>query len=238
MAASGNPANDSGIPFRLITSAPRTRELTGAVDLLSYYGLREVHEKFCQKPLPASIGESLYLKNVVGDIEIRKGDGMELGQLMGPDFESMSVHIHQFEIDTLQQAFTLRESGSISLPEADRGIPTISGKVKEESKDKDRKHKKHKKHKDRHKDKEKDRDKDKERHKDREKERDKDKDKEKSRDKDRNKKRENGDDSSKKHHKKKRKHDGDEEEGEAHKHKKKKHKHSSKAEVPEQLMVR
>lgn len=236
MAASGNPANDSGIPFRLITSAPRTRELTGAVDLLSYYGLREVHEKFCQKPLPASIGESLYLKNVVGDIEIRKGDGMELGQLMGPDFESMSVHIHQFEIDTLQQAFTLRESGSISLPEADRGIPTISGKVKEESKDKDRKHKKHKKHKDRHKDKERDRDKDKERHKD--KERDKDKDKEKSRDKDRSKKRENGDDSSKKHHKKKRKHDGDEEEGEAHKHKKKKHKHSSKAEVPEQLMVR
>lgn len=230
MAASGNSANDSSGPFRLITSAPRTRELTGAVDLLSYYGLKEVHEKFCQKPIPASIGDSLYLKNIVGDIDIRKGDEMELGQLMELDFDNVSVHIHQFEIDTLQQAFTLRESGPISLPEADRGIPTISGKAKDESKDKDRKHKKHKKHKDRHKDKERDKDKDKERH--------KDKDKEKSRDKDRSKKKENGDDSSKKHHKKKRKHDGDEEEGEAHKHKKKKHKHSTKAEAPEQLMIR
>eukprot|EP00250_Pteridium_aquilinum_P012887 c21006_g1_i1 orf=317-1027(+) len=236
MAASGNRTDEFGIPFRLITAAPRVRELTGAADLLSYYGLRDWHEKFCQKPLPASIGESHYLRNVVGDIDIRKGEGMELGQLMGPDAESAIVHIHQFEIDTLQQAFTLRESGSISLPEADRGVPTISGKLKEEPKDKDRKHKKHKKHKDRHKDKEKDRDKDKERHKDRDKERDKDKDKEKSRDKDRSKKRENGED--KKHHKKKRKHDGDEEEGEATKHKKKKHKHSSKTEVPEQLMIR
>ncbi|KAH7282137.1 hypothetical protein KP509_35G014300 [Ceratopteris richardii] len=231
MDATDNRTDDANGPFRLITSAPRSRELTGAVDLLGHYGLRDLHEKFCQRPLPASVGES-YLRNVVGDTEIRKGEGMELGQLLGPDMEAISVHIHPIEMDILQKSFTLKESGSISLPEVDRGIPTISGRVKDESKDRDRKHKKHKKHKDRHKDKEKDRDKDK--HKDRDK--DKDKDKEKSRDKDKSKKRENGEE--KKHHKKKRKHDGDEEEGEGHKHKKKKHKHSSKGDVQEKIVTR
>lgn len=86
--------------------------------MVSHYGLRDYHEKFCQKPLPASIGESRYLKNVVGDIDIRKGEGMELGQLLGSDYEDLNVHIHQFDVDILQQAFILRESGSISLPEA------------------------------------------------------------------------------------------------------------------------
>ncbi|MCO5557275.1 hypothetical protein L7F22_010836 [Adiantum nelumboides] len=118
MAASGNRIDDSGGSFRLITSAPRNRELTGAADLLSHYGLRDLHEKFCQKPLPASVGESHYLRNVVGDIEIRKGEGMELGQLLGPDNEAAGLHIHPFDSDVLQQAFTLRESGPISLPEA------------------------------------------------------------------------------------------------------------------------
>ena len=93
------------------------RELTGAVDLLSYYGLREQYDKFCQKPLPASIGESHYLKDVVGDIEIRKGDDMELGQLLGPENENFNVHLRQFDVDILQQAFSLKESGPTSLPE-------------------------------------------------------------------------------------------------------------------------
>lgn len=232
MAAPGNRSEECGAHFRLITAAPRLRELTGAVDLLSHYALRDQYETFCIKPLPVSIGESHYLKNVVGDTDIRKGEGMELGQLLGSDTENSSVQIREFDLDVLHQAFSLRESGPTSLPEADRGIPTISVRVKEEQKDKDKKHKKHKKHKDRHKDR--DKDKDKERHKDREKEKDKEKDK----DKDHNKKRENGEDRSKKHHKKKRKHDGDDEEGEPHKHKKKKHKHSSKSEAPELIKNR
>lgn len=231
MAAPGNRPEESASQFRLITAVPRPRELTGAVDLLSHYGLRDQYEAFCRKPLPLSIGESHYLKNVVGETEIRKGEGMELGQLLGAGMETLNVHIQPFDVDVLHQAFSLKESGSISLPEADRGIPTMSGRVKEELKDKDKKHKKHKKHKDRHKEREKDKDKDK--HKEREKDKDKDKEKEKDHEKDRDKKRENGEDRSKKHHKKKRKHDGDDEEGEGHKHKKKKHKHSSKTEMPE-----
>lgn len=93
------------------------RELTGAVDLLSYYGLREQYDKFCLKVLPASIGESHYLKDVVGDIDIRKGEDMELGQLLGLENENFNVHLHQFNIDILQQAFSFKESGLISLPE-------------------------------------------------------------------------------------------------------------------------
>lgn len=229
MAAPSHRPDESSLHFRLIAATPRPRELTGAVDLLSYYGLRNHYETGFRTPLPVSIGEGRYLKNVVGNTDIRKGEGMELGQLLGPDAENCNEHIHEFDLDVLRQAFSLRVSAPILLPEADCGIPTISGAVKEELKNKDKKHKKHKKHKDRNKDREKD--KDKERHKDRGKEdKQKDKEKEKVREKEHNKKRENGDDRSKKHHKKKRKHNGNDEDGE--KHKKKKHKHSSKAEVP------
>lgn len=216
MAASSNRAEEADSVFHLISTAPRTKELTGATDLISHYGLRAYHDHFCKKPLPASIAETPYLNNVVGDTEIRKGEGMELGQLL-EDLPTMDVgpHIQPFELERLRQAFELRETGPIQLPEADRGLLTISGKVKHDHKDKDKKHKKHK---DKDKDKDKEHKKHKHRHKDKDKDRDKKKDKSGSH--------ENGDDRSKKHHKKKRKHDGNEEEGDSHKHKKRKHKDS------------
>ncbi|KAH9310970.1 hypothetical protein KI387_026005, partial [Taxus chinensis] len=194
------------------------RELTGAIDLINQFGLRAHHDYFCKKPLPASIAETPYLNNVVGDTEIRKGEGMELDQLIQePPTMDIGSRIQPFDLETLRQVLELRENGPIQLPEADRGLPTISGKVKIEHKDKEKKHKKHK-----EKDKEKDREhkKHKHRHKDKDKEKDKDKKKDKSGS------HENGDDKSKKHHKKKRKHDGNEEEGDSHKHKKRKHKNS------------
>ncbi|KAL3685104.1 hypothetical protein R1sor_003126 [Riccia sorocarpa] len=189
--------------FRLLSAVgPRQRELTGAIDLVQHYGLSDLYNYFCKSTLPVAIADTQYLQQVVGDTEIRKGEGMELGQLVDPSAEqhfTQSVTVQPLDLQLLQWAFTLQENKPIQLPEADRGLPTISGNVKE---DKDRKHKKkHKKHKHRHKDKDK-----------------KEKDKDAS-------KGENGEDRSKKHKKKKRKHEGGEDDAEGHKHKKKKDKH-------------
>ncbi|KAH8973880.1 hypothetical protein BDL97_01G071000 [Sphagnum fallax] len=213
--------NDAGF-FRLLAVEPRVQELTGAVDLLTHYSLREHYETFCKKPLPPSLAETHYLQNVVGDTEIRRGEGMELGELVQvagtSGMPSESVTFHPLNFEMLRQAFTLRETGPISLPESERGLPTFSNKVKKELDDKDKKHKKkHKKHK--HRDKDKDRDKEKEK---------KDRDK----DKDQGAKAINGEDRSRKHHKKKRRHEGEGKEGDGNKHKSKKHKHSSKVEDP------
>ncbi|XP_031406245.1 mediator of RNA polymerase II transcription subunit 19a-like isoform X2 [Punica granatum] len=123
------------------------RELTGAVDLLSHFKLQQHYDFFCKRSLPLSISDTHYLHHVVGDTEIRKGEGMQLAELIQ---------------DTSQS----RDANS------EKGEPTIPSKLKGESKDKEKKHKKHrerdsekdrehKKHKHRHKDRSKDRDKDK-----------------------------------------------------------------------------
>lgn len=205
--------------FRLLSAAPRTRELTGAVDLISHYQLREHYESFCKKPLSTKVSDSNYLSNVVGDTELRRGEGMELSQLIsGPAMTSMPsdrVPFQPFDLEVLRKAFTLKEAGPIFLPESERGVPVAKGdeeKKKKHKKDRDRHHKK-------------DRDKDKDKDKDKKKDRDKDKKREKDKDKDRSKS-ENGE---KKHKKKKRKHEVEEGE-DGHKHKSKKHKHSLKVE--------
>lgn len=199
------------------------RELTGAVDLINHYKLLGHHDFFCKKSLPLSIADTHYLHNLVGDTEIRKGEGMQLDQLIQNTSYSRerNTRIQPFDLDILREAFQLRETAPIDLPSAEKGIPTIAGKSKSESKDKERKHKKHK-----DKDKDKDRDKDKEhkkrkhRHKDRSKDKDKDKDKDKEKKKDRS-----------GHQDKKRKHDGDEDINDLHKHKKSKHKSSKMDEM-------
>lgn len=195
------------------------RELTGAVDLISHYKLQPHYDFFCKKSLPLSISDTHYLHNVVGDTEIRKGEGMQLDQL----FQDASVsretiaRIQPFDLDTLREAFQLRETAPVDLPASEKGIPTVAAKSKSESKDKEKKHKKHK---DKDKEKDKEHKKHKHRHKDRTKDKDKDKKKEKSSHHD------SGAEHSKKHHEKKRKHDGDEEINDIHKHKKSKHKSS------------
>ncbi|KAM3298291.1 hypothetical protein ACQJBY_039978 [Aegilops geniculata] len=177
------------------------RELTGAVDLISQYKLESHHDFFCKRPLPLAISDTHYLHNVVGDTEIRKGEGMELDQLVQNAYlRDKPPHIKPFDMETLGQAFQLRETAPVDLPSAEKGIPTISGKPKSESKDKERKHKKHK---------DKDKDREHKKHKHRHKDRSKDKDKDKDRKKD-------------KHHEKKRKHEGTEDLVDVHKHKKSK----------------
>ncbi|KAK6944285.1 hypothetical protein RJ641_025387 [Dillenia turbinata] len=200
------------------------RELTGAVDLLSQFQLLPHHDFFCKRSLPLSISDTHYLHNLVGDTEIRKGEGMQLDQLIQNASYSRETNarMQPFDLDTLREAFQLRETGPIDLPSADKGTPTISGKSKGESKDKEKKHKKHK---DRDKEKDREHKKHKHRHKDRSKDKDKEKKKEKSGHHD------SGNEHSRKHHEKKRKHDGEEEVNDIHRHKKSKHKSSKIDEV-------
>ncbi|KAL6893549.1 hypothetical protein ACP4OV_007647 [Aristida adscensionis] len=184
------------------------RELSGAVDLISRYKLLNHHSFFCKKPLPLAISDTNYLNNVVGDTEIRKGEGMELDQLFQNSYPSeKTAYIQPFDMETLGQAFQLRETARVDLPSAEKGTPTISGKPKMKSKDKVKKHKKHK-EKDR--DKEKEQKKHKHRHKERSRDKDKDKDKDKEKKKDKSGTHDLGGDHSKKHEKdqKKRKLEG------------------------------
>ncbi|XP_024454721.1 mediator of RNA polymerase II transcription subunit 19a isoform X1 [Populus trichocarpa] len=209
------------------------RELTGAVDLISHFKLLPHHEFFCKRSLPLSIADTHYLHNVVGDTEIRKGEGMQLDQLIQNTSRDSNAHIEPFDLDVLREAFQLKETTPIDLPSAEKGTPTIAGKSKVESKDKDRKHKKHK-ERDKEKEKEKEHKKRKHRHKD--KDRSKDKDKEKK--KDRSGHHDSGADHSKKHHDKKRKHDGDEDLNDVHKHKKKRmHQTTRRAPVQMHLLL-
>jgi len=155
----------------------------------------------------------------VGDTEIRKGEGMQLDQLIQDTSYSRGTNarIQPFDLDVLREAFQLRETAPIDLPLAEKGIPTTAGKSKSESKDKERKHKKHK-------DRDREKDKEHKKHKHRHKDRSKDKDKEKKKDKSGH--HDSGAEPSNKHHEKKRKHDGDEDLNDIHSHKKSKHKSS------------
>ncbi|URE18945.1 Mediator of RNA polymerase II transcription subunit [Musa troglodytarum] len=193
------------------------RELTGAVDLIKHYKLSALHDFFCKRTLPSSISDTHYLRNVVGETEIRKGEGMELGQLFqsAPYLRETTAQIQQFDLEILGEAFQLRDTAPIELPSSKKGMPTISGKSNGDSKDKERKHRKHK-------DKDREKDKEHKKHKHRHKDRTKDKVKEKKKDK--SGRHESGGDHSKKHHEKKRKHDGNEDSVDNHKHKKSKHK--------------
>ncbi|TYJ21345.1 hypothetical protein E1A91_A08G058300v1 [Gossypium mustelinum] len=153
------------------------RELSGAVDLVSRYNLLVHHDFFCKKHLPMSILDTHYLHTVVGGTEIRKGEGMLLGQLIQNTSynRETNVHLQPFDLDILTDAFDLRETTPVELPENEKGVPTIFGKSKGEAKDKDKeKEKKHKKRKDREKDKNKENKKLKHRHKDKDKETKKD----------------------------------------------------------------
>jgi hypothetical protein len=97
------------------------RELNGAVDLISHYKLSAHHDFFCKRPLPAAISDTHYLHNVVGDTEIRKGEGMELDQLVRNGLysclkDTASANIRKFDLEMLGRAFQLRETTPVDLP--------------------------------------------------------------------------------------------------------------------------
>lgn len=95
------------------------RELTGAVDLLSHYKLQQHYEFFCKRSVPLSISDAHYLHHVVGETEIRKGEGMQLAQLVQdtPHSRDSNVRIQTFDLDVLKDAFPLKENGFVELPQ-------------------------------------------------------------------------------------------------------------------------
>ncbi|XP_050230673.1 mediator of RNA polymerase II transcription subunit 19a-like isoform X2 [Mercurialis annua] len=133
------------------------RELCGAVDLVNQFKLWPHHEYFCKRSLPLSVSGTHYLQNVVGDTEIRKGEGMELDQLFQNTLymRERKAHMHTFDLGVLSEAFQMRETTPVSLPCAEKGIPTndslkleerilrMHKKHKKKNKDKDRTKHKH-----------------------------------------------------------------------------------------------
>lgn len=98
--------------------SPGPRELTGAVDLISHFKLLPHYEFFCKRPLPVSVADTHYLHNVVGDTEVRKGDGMQLDQLIqnASSSRDTNARIQPFDLDVLKEAFQLRETAPVDLP--------------------------------------------------------------------------------------------------------------------------
>ncbi|GMN22405.1 hypothetical protein TIFTF001_050206 [Ficus carica] len=127
----------------LFLASIRPRELGGAADLISQFKLWPHYESFCKKSIPLSISETRYLHNVVGDTEIRKGEGMELDQLFRNASHSRerNTHMHLFDLDILGDAFRMRETTSVNLCFAEKGIPTSGPKLKSELKEEERKRK-------------------------------------------------------------------------------------------------
>ncbi|KAM3380320.1 hypothetical protein P3S68_005893 [Capsicum galapagoense] len=124
----------------------RSRELGGSVDLLDHYKLGKHLDFFCNRSLPPSISGTQYLRNVVGDTEIKKGEGMEPNQLSKNSsyVRHQCVHLHPFGLDLLTDAFQLREATSadhllegIVLPS---GAPNLKNEYKEKKQHKKIKH--------------------------------------------------------------------------------------------------
>ncbi|XP_050368059.1 mediator of RNA polymerase II transcription subunit 19a-like isoform X2 [Argentina anserina] len=111
------------------------RELGAAADLINQFRLCPFHEFFCKKSLPLS--ETHYLHNVVGDTKIRKGEGMELDQLLlkTPHTRERKANIHPFDFGMLSEAFRIKETTRVHLHSVEKGILTDY---------KERKHKKNK----------------------------------------------------------------------------------------------
>lgn len=92
------------------------REVTGARDLISHFKLLPHHDFFCKNSRPVSVLDTHYLSNVVGDTEIRKGEGMQLDQLVQATLSrDKSACIKPFNLDVLGEAFHLQESASVNL---------------------------------------------------------------------------------------------------------------------------
>ncbi|CAN8252341.1 unnamed protein product [Cochlearia groenlandica] len=157
------------------------RELCGALDLVNRYKLLPHHDFFCNRSLPRSLSDARYLRNMVGETDIRKGEGMQLDQLITHPSLSRDTTTHAriqpFVLDELKAAFEIFDTAPVELLPAEKGAPTIASKSKSESRDRDRKHRKHK---DKNKEKDGEHKKHKHKRKDRSKDEDRDRNKEKT----------------------------------------------------------
>lgn len=103
------------------------RELGGARDLITQYKLLPHHEFFCKRSLPESLSDAHYLHNVVGDTDIRKGEGMQLDQLIpnASHNRDTNARIQPFVLDELKEAFELNDTSPVELPPVRIYFPSI-----------------------------------------------------------------------------------------------------------------
>lgn len=99
------------------------REFGGSVDLIKQCKLWPHHEFFCKRPLPVEISETRYFQNVVGEVKIEKGEGMELDQLLqnASAVENRHPDLHPFDMSILTEAFKMRETSHADLSYAEKG---------------------------------------------------------------------------------------------------------------------
>ncbi|XBH89886.1 hypothetical protein VPH35_081688 [Triticum aestivum] len=95
------------------------RELTGAVDLISQYKLQPHHDFFCKRPLPFQSQIHITFTMLSTRLEYLR---------------DRHAYIQPFDMETLGQAFQLRETAPVDLP---------SDRSKDKDKDKDKKKDKH-----------------------------------------------------------------------------------------------
>ncbi|KAE9601092.1 hypothetical protein Lal_00023995 [Lupinus albus] len=123
------------------------KELGGAHDLISQYKLWPYYEFFCKRSHPASISETHYLRNVVGDTKIRKGEGMELDQLCrNASTTEKETCLHPFDLDVLSEAFHMKEMNPVRLSSTQKGLATPVPKSVNQCRDKVEKNRKGEKH--------------------------------------------------------------------------------------------
>jgi uncharacterized protein YqgV (UPF0045/DUF77 family) len=106
-------------------------ELSGAVDLLAHHGLGDYYELFCKRPFPHTLQASKYVRNVLSESDIQKGEGMELEQVLTRADDEVSrsnLKIQELPMETLYEAFNLRESSLRLLPKVSHAIKSPNGK--------------------------------------------------------------------------------------------------------------
>ncbi|XP_017220379.1 probable mediator of RNA polymerase II transcription subunit 19b [Daucus carota subsp. sativus] len=99
------------------------RELGGSVDLIKQCKLWPHHEFFCKRPLPIEISDTRYLRNIIGEAKIKKGEGMELDQLFqnASGVENRHQDLHPFDMVILREAFKMRETTDADLSYVEKG---------------------------------------------------------------------------------------------------------------------
>ncbi|XP_073145667.1 probable mediator of RNA polymerase II transcription subunit 19b [Henckelia pumila] len=112
------------------------RELTGGQDLVRLYKLLPHFDFFCKKPHTRSILDACYLYNVVGDTKIRKGEGMQLNDLVHNMFsKENNTCIQPLELDVLREAFSFRGTSSVDSLLSEKCSRRAARKRRSESKD-------------------------------------------------------------------------------------------------------
>ncbi|XP_058731839.1 probable mediator of RNA polymerase II transcription subunit 19b [Vicia villosa] len=122
-----------------------SRELGGGHDLVSQYKLWPFYKVFCKSSLPLS--ETHYLRNVVGDTKIKKGEGMELDQLCKNTYTNEKKPcLSPFDFNVLSEAFRLKETDPNHISSVKKVLPNAVANPAQQSRENERKNKKDKKH--------------------------------------------------------------------------------------------